>query len=83
MLERWVNEPYFEKAVVGYYVRICVGEIEGQNVYRMCEIKGVHKGRKYTLTNKVGNIPSYILNSHLLTYTLIHTITLTSPQHVS
>ena len=58
MLERWINEPYFEKAVVGYYVRICVGEIEGQNVYRMGEIKGIHKGRKYTLTNKVGNIAS-------------------------
>ena len=57
MLERWVNEPYFEKAVVGYYVRISMGEVEGQSVYKMCEIKGVHKGRKYTLTNKVTNLP--------------------------
>ena len=77
ILERWVNEPDFEKDVVGCYVCICVGSIEDQNVYRMAEIKGIYKGfDQYTMTNKVKNIPFYInlhIFSHSLKNTLSHT----------
>ena len=33
-----VNEPYFAKAVVGMFVRVLAGEIQGQAVYRMAEV---------------------------------------------
>ena len=31
-------EPYFKKAIVGQFVRISIGELDGIAVYRMAEV---------------------------------------------
>ncbi|CAM9801543.1 unnamed protein product [Discosporangium mesarthrocarpum] len=51
-LERWANEPYFDKAVQRCFVRVARGQREGERLYAMVEILGVvpYK-RKY----KIGN----------------------------
>lgn len=41
-LERWSNEPFFEKAVQGCFVRVSRGtDREGRRLYAMAEIVGV------------------------------------------
>lgn len=41
-LERWANEPYFEKAVKGCFIRVARGQgRNGERVYVMAEIVGV------------------------------------------
>lgn len=49
-LEKIHEEPYFDKFVVGLYVRLCVGQNKQENrpVYRICEISGIeHYHRHY------------------------------------
>jgi len=44
LLEKWVEEPFFEKAVVGCFVRLGVGKapgLHGEAQYKVCEIAGV------------------------------------------
>lgn len=49
-IEGVLNEPYFEAAIEGTFVRIVVGEMDGVAVYRMCEVLSVEEGtRKYQL----------------------------------
>lgn len=49
-IEGILNEPYFESAIEGTFVRIVVGEMDGVAVYRMCEVVSVEDGtRKYQL----------------------------------
>ena len=49
-IEGILNEPYFEPAIEGTFVRIVVGEMDGVAVYRMCEVVSVEGGtRKYQL----------------------------------
>lgn len=41
-LERWANEPYFEKAVKGCFIRVARGVgRSGERLYVMAEIVGV------------------------------------------
>lgn len=44
LLEKWVEEPFFEEAVTGCFVRLGVGKAPGSRSmpqYRVCEIVGV------------------------------------------
>mmetsp|Transcript_3528 Transcript_3528/g.10395 ORF Transcript_3528/g.10395 Transcript_3528/m.10395 type:complete len:473 (-) Transcript_3528:195-1613(-) len=45
LLEKWVEEPFFEKAVVGCFVRLGVGMAPGTSEpqYKVCEIASVGK----------------------------------------
>ncbi|XP_067129941.1 RNA polymerase-associated protein RTF1 homolog [Centruroides vittatus] len=56
-LERWVHAPFFERAVIGCFVRIGIGTNNGKPVYRIAEIVGVVETAKIyqlgmTRTNK-------------------------------
>ncbi|XP_065199204.1 RNA polymerase-associated protein RTF1 homolog [Sycon ciliatum] len=56
-LEQWVHMPYFEKTVVGCYVRIGIGTFGGKPVYRVAEVTDVVETAKVysmgaTKTNK-------------------------------
>ena len=58
-LESWVNEPFFEKACVGAFVRVVIGTVqdgdENKAIYRMGLISNVEKGnRSYKLTHFKG-----------------------------
>lgn len=55
-LERWANEPYFEKAVKGCFVRVARGQGRGgERLYAMAEIVGVvpYKRRYKIVSDKV------------------------------
>jgi len=44
-LARWCNEPFFDRAILGCFVRLFIGESEdGKKCYRLCEIIDVEKG---------------------------------------
>jgi len=46
LLEKWVEEPFFEKAVIGCFVRLGVGKapgLRGDPQYKVCEIVGVEE----------------------------------------
>lgn len=46
LLEKWVEEPFFEKAVIGCFVRLGVGKAPGTHgapQYKVCEIVSVGK----------------------------------------
>jgi RNA polymerase-associated protein RTF1 len=50
VLEKWLSEPFFEQAVVGTFLRLSIGECDGQAVYRMCEVIAVeYNQRPYRL----------------------------------
>lgn len=52
-LARWCNEPYFEEAVLGCFVRLFIGEDDsGDKVYRLCQIIEV------TAASKPYNFPT-------------------------
>lgn len=56
-LARWCNEPFFKEAIVGFFVRLFIGEDEkGTKVYRLCEIIDVNT------SNKVHKFP--VANTH-------------------
>jgi len=45
-LARWCNEPFFDQAVLGCFVRLFIGESEdGKKCYRLCEIIDVEKSK--------------------------------------
>lgn len=52
LLEMWCKEPWFDKAVIGSFVRFFIGKLDGDKtdksvqVYRMCEISGVNRTSK-------------------------------------
>lgn len=50
-LARWCNEPFFEDAVINYYVKLFVGENEaGKRCYRLCKIVDIKsEGATYLL----------------------------------
>ena len=49
-IETILSEPYFADALEGTFVRLVVGEMNGEAVYRMCEVLSVEDGpRKYQL----------------------------------
>ncbi|KAL7550388.1 hypothetical protein ACHAWF_013629 [Thalassiosira exigua] len=49
-LVRWCNEPFFEKAVKGFYVRLGIGRDNKTQkpCYRLCEITGIVTKSEYT-----------------------------------
>ncbi|XP_063236979.1 RNA polymerase-associated protein RTF1 homolog [Bacillus rossius redtenbacheri] len=56
-MERFVHLPFFERVVIGCFVRIGIGCNNGKPVYRVCEVSGVcETGKIYQLgstrTNK-------------------------------
>lgn len=48
-LSRWCNEPYFEKAVMNFYVRLAIGRDQQTQkpCYRLCKIVGIVAGKQY------------------------------------
>ena len=48
-LEKWVNEPFFEKTVLNCFVRVVIGENNGIRVYRFCEITGFKEKSLYQI----------------------------------
>lgn len=48
-LSRWCNEPFFEKAVLNFYVKLAIGrdEMTQKPCYRLCKIIGVKEGKQY------------------------------------
>ena len=49
-IETILQEPYFAEALIGTFVRMVVGDMDGVPVYRMCEVVSVEDGtRKYQL----------------------------------
>jgi RNA polymerase-associated protein RTF1 len=48
-LARWCNEPYFEKAVMDFYVRLAIGRDQRTQkpCYRLCKIVGVKSSTQY------------------------------------
>lgn len=69
-LMRWCNEPFFEKAVTDFYVRLGIGrDNKSQKAcYRLCQIKGIQTKSEYSFP-AVGNqkpvsaLPRYIQTS--------------------
>ena len=60
-LERWCNEPYFEQAVVKFYVRLALGQDQKtlKTYYRLCEIMEVKMTpREYEFPCAPGNKPT-------------------------
>lgn len=66
-LARWCNEPFFEQAVMDFYVRVAIGRDKTtlRPCYRLCKIVGiVSKEQQYTIddqTNqyaKPGKVPT-------------------------
>ncbi|KAK9711857.1 RNA polymerase-associated protein rtf1 [Basidiobolus ranarum] len=53
LLEKWLHTPFFEKTIIGCFVRIGLGVDENKNlVYRICQIEDVTKyHRPYRLGN--------------------------------
>ena len=48
-LSRWCNEPYFEQAVMNFYVRLAIGRDAktSKPCYRLCKIVGIKENREY------------------------------------
>jgi RNA polymerase-associated protein RTF1 len=58
-LQIWCNEPYFEKAVVGYYVRLAIGRDSKTQLpcYRLCEIVEVETKGEYSFPSSSNQKP--------------------------
>lgn len=77
-LARWCHEPYFDRAVIGCFVRLFIGESEdGKKCYRLCEIVDVDKSKseyKFPVASskeqpvRFGLIYSYITFSFLCSH---------------
>ena len=54
LLEKWVNEPFFERVLPGCFVRIGIGNKDGRPIYRVAEIVQVKDNyRPYTINKKL------------------------------
>jgi len=53
-LEKWVDQPFFERLVVGFFVRVLIGMgTEKHNVYRLAQVQAVTEAaRSYHLGKK-------------------------------
>lgn len=51
-LIRWCNEPFFEKAVKNFYVRLGIGRdnVTQKPCYRLCKIVGVASKNEYSFS---------------------------------
>lgn len=52
-IEKWLHEPYFERAVIHQFARIYIGQNPTNDtpIYRMCEIVGIGKRGSYKLSD--------------------------------
>ncbi|CAM9611770.1 unnamed protein product, partial [Phaeothamnion confervicola] len=62
-LERWVHEPYLAAAIESCLVKIAIGQAEGRQVYRVCEVLRVETGRKQY---RMGDGPKAVMTDKLL-----------------
>ena len=52
-IEKWLNEPFFERAVVGCFVRVGIGQSDQKPIYRVAEVIGVKDGfRQYKIEQR-------------------------------
>jgi RNA polymerase-associated protein RTF1 len=59
-LIRWCNEPFFEQAVLNFYVRVAIGrdKLTQRPCYRLCKIVGiVSKKEQYTIDDQSNQYP--------------------------
>ena len=55
-IARLMNEPFFLSAVEGTYIRMAIGKLDDENLYRMCEVIDVTQGhRSITLPDGAGS----------------------------
>ncbi|CAG8522938.1 15701_t:CDS:10, partial [Acaulospora morrowiae] len=55
-LSDWMFAPHFEKTVIGCFVRLHIGVIEGKQIYRLCEIEAVEEiGSTYYVEKAITN----------------------------
>uniref|UniRef100_A0A7S4BIC5 Plus3 domain-containing protein n=1 Tax=Chrysotila carterae TaxID=13221 RepID=A0A7S4BIC5_CHRCT len=55
-IEKWLVEPYFEKVVVGCFVRLGIGKANERPIYRVAEVMGVKDGYKpYRMGERMTN----------------------------
>ncbi|KAL2313302.1 RNA polymerase II associated Paf1 complex [Schizosaccharomyces pombe] len=45
-VSEYMYHPIFESTVTGCFVRVKIGERDGQGVYRLCQVKGILESRK-------------------------------------
>ena len=45
-LDMWVHRPFFDKVVIGSFVRVGIGANEGRSVYRVAEVIDLIEGAK-------------------------------------
>ncbi len=71
-LVRWCNEPYFEKAVHNFYVRLAIGRDQRTQrpCYRLCKVVGVQVGNQYQFEPVKPNDPPVSLTSSLSPFLL-------------
>ncbi|EEB09710.1 RNA polymerase II associated Paf1 complex [Schizosaccharomyces japonicus yFS275] len=54
---KYMFHPLFESCTVGCFVRVKIGERHGESVYRLCQIKGISKGKKaYRVEGSLTNV---------------------------
>ncbi|XP_057537093.1 protein RTF1 homolog [Amaranthus tricolor] len=54
-LAKWFMEPFFEKLIIGCFVRVGIGMKDGQSIYRLCMVQNVDASdpnKRYQLQNK-------------------------------
>eukprot|EP00588_Corethron_pennatum_P031727 CAMPEP_0194348550 /NCGR_PEP_ID=MMETSP0171-20130528/106595_1 /TAXON_ID=218684 /ORGANISM="Corethron pennatum, Strain L29A3" /LENGTH=990 /DNA_ID=CAMNT_0039115901 /DNA_START=59 /DNA_END=3028 /DNA_ORIENTATION=+ len=68
-LKKWCNEPYFERAVVDYFVRIGVGKhnVTGKHCYRLCKVVGVVEFKSDYAFPKTKHDSTAVVTNKLLT----------------
>ncbi|WBW70645.1 RNA polymerase II associated Paf1 complex [Schizosaccharomyces osmophilus] len=42
----YMYHPTFETTITGCFIRVKIGERDGQGVYRLCQVRGITEGRK-------------------------------------
>lgn len=64
-----MQNPGFDGTATGCFVRINLGpgKVPGVNTYRLCQIKGIKKGRPYAMSNQKGQqilTDKYVIAAH-------------------
>jgi RNA polymerase-associated protein RTF1 len=63
MLDKWLDEPYFEKVVKDCFVRVSLGDNkQGQRTYRLAEVHSFVKHKPYQFGDKM--IDKYLVLKH-------------------
>ena len=60
ILEKWVDQPFFESVVVGFFVRVLIGmSKEKRMVYRLAQVQGTVKRYPQFAYSFLFNIHTY------------------------